>query len=193
MVKVKSLPRKWFIAVVVALALIGLDQFQAHREASALLATIERSEAAMREYNDASAAPEAQVESTRAANTDSFGVLEQDAAQADLAPVLGRLQDTGQEALADLEVARSQIESVWLAPWHQRLRGAQTAYLDHNAAWLRLIAEYIDADSDDTRAESAQVEATWRIAQTAWSDALPWLTISRGLEDETTSIFVDDP
>ena len=93
------------------------------------------------------------------------GALDKAAAELEAAAAEGR------DAVA---LAGKGVADVSFLPWHTSLIEAQSAYLDHNQAWVN----YLDAGARNAASlanSPLDIETTWRIAEVRVREAIPFV------------------
>lgn len=161
---------------MVAAALFGLADWAARTyELNTLLDRVERSEAAMKRYQDEASAVDVPEDPTQAERQQAAQELETVAARNQTAVV----------------VAGDQVAQVPFLPWHGELVSAQESYLAHNRAW----ADHLERGSQDVTVllgEDALINSTWATAEVVVRRAEPWPTLPT-IRSRVDAIFAPAP
>jgi HAMP domain-containing protein len=166
------------VAILVVVSLILANWLARNLEMMALLSQIEKSEAAMtvtQERIKRVAIPQRDPSSPAQPDEEELG---------DAAAELREIAAEGRDAVA---AAGQEVAAVSFLPWHSSLVTAQSAYLDHNRAWV----DYLDAASKDAAAlatNSLAIETTWNIAEVRVREAIPMVPFP-GIADRVDEIF----
>ncbi len=163
------------VLTVASLAVIS-DLTARTVEDEMLISAIEKSESAMKATQDEFAAV-----------LDKYDTQDlSDADRAELLDRLGEVASDGQFAIAE---AGLQVADVPILPWHDKIRAAQDAYLEHNRAWVN----YMGAAAEDP-AEWFQpqpdVNNTFAAAKAPLVAAIPLLDVTE-LLPRVRAIFDD--
>ncbi|MEK9665427.1 MAG: hypothetical protein VW082_12515 [Candidatus Nanopelagicales bacterium] len=163
------------VLTVASLAVIS-DLTARTVEDEMLISAIEKSESAMKATQDEFAAV-----------LDKYDTQDlSDADRAELLDRLGEVASDGQFAIAE---AGLQVADVPILPWHDKIRAAQDAYLEHNRAWVN----YLGAAAEDP-AEWFQpqpdVNNTFAAAKAPLVAAIPLLDVTE-LLPRVRAIFDD--
>ncbi|WP_426561372.1 hypothetical protein ACPPVT_14400 [Angustibacter sp. McL0619] len=158
--------RFFAIAAAVLLILVAADDLLSNREMDHLLDAVQASEAPM-----------------RSANTDidvAAGRLTPTADAQTRNEALNVVSARCGTAATDVQAAGALVESVGVLPWHRKIRTAKAAYLAHNRVWRDAFAACADdAPQLAKPSRTAQIAATWRVAQRSFRAALPAVALGQ--------------
>lgn len=162
-------PRRWpwvvgaVVGVVVfgALALVVADWAARNLEMRALLAAVERSEAAMGDTQQAVAA-----------ELDPLTQRTEPLAEDERQQLLEDLSGVAAQGDSAVTSAGDAVSSVFVLPWHTAIRDARTAYLAHNMAWQDYLSAATDDPAEFVRPQQA-VNDTFAAAEPMLRAALP--------------------
>lgn len=178
--------RVWLgFATLLVTMLVAVDLWLANREMDRLLVAVERSEDAML---DAQGGIRRAVRESGFETMDPAATSTYEYEQARMA-ALSAAESAAAEGSVEVRTARVEIDDVSVLPWHRDIRRAQEAYLNHSDAWvdyLRVVSANAARLGDGPL--TSDVSATFRIAESRFTDAVPWWDL-RGAEERIDPLF----
>lgn len=102
-----------------------------------------------------------------------------------------RAEEAAEMAAADVQDTGAAVEDVSVLPWHRAVGQAKRRFLAHSNVWQRHFGDGAqDFKKYDDRSTTAEISATFRVANRAFLRAVPPLAL-HDIEQRVNRVFAD--